>query len=538
MTVDPTWDPRTAATLPALLRGRARNTPDGRAYDFEGRARTHAELWRDAEAFAAALTARGVAAGDRVLLVLPNGHDFFTAFHGAMRAGAVAVPTFPSVPPTRVPEMADLCGASVVVVPSDAPTDQRDVLRQLTGDVPVVSVADPPSGTGPLPAFDALDPASTAFLQYTSGSTGHPKGVVLTHEGLLTNVRQMIAGMALTPDDRFVSWLPCYHDMGLILMTLAPLYLGARLFLLPTSLRDTRPWLDAIEHHRGTFTASPDFGYRLALRAPGPRPDLSTLRVALNAAEPVRPDTIASFHDTFGLQRVMVAGYGLAEATVGVAMWPPGTPNRVDDDGQVSVGPPFPGIRLRIVDDNGADVPNGTSGHLIVDSPANTPSYFGNDAATAALHHPDGGVRTGDIARLDADGNLTILGRAKDVIITGGRSVHPEEVEEIAERVTGVRYAAAIGVDRGRVEGEQLVVVAEIRPDDLPDDVARKRCAIAVTNGINDRFGLRPARVLLVQPRTIPLTHNGKRQRHGLRALHTNGALKDRTLFPPPVVVP
>ncbi|HSR46329.1 MAG TPA: AMP-binding protein [Acidimicrobiia bacterium] len=523
------------ATLVQLLAWRAMVSGDRTAYSYCDDPRTFGELWSDVEGFASALVEQGLRPGGRVVLALPNGHDFFTAFYGAQRAGGVAVPIFPGVPPGRVLEVARLCGAVHVVVPSDTQAETLTRWRRDAGSLHISTALDRPGSAVSLPEVQAED---VAFIQYTSGSTGDPKGVQLSHANLMTNVRQMIAGMKITAEDRFVSWLPAYHDMGLILMTIVPFFLAAPLFLLPTSLSDTRPWLDAITRHRGTFTASPDFGYRLCLRqvAGSNRAanghDLSSLRVALNAAEPVRLSTIDSFHETFGLDRVMVAGYGLAEATVGVSMGEPSTENRIGKRGAVSVGRPFPDITVQILDDTDRVLPPDVIGHIVVKSPANTRGYFQNSGATDTLLASPGAVRTGDIGYLDGEGHLYILSRAKDVMIHAGRTVYPEEVEEIVNGISGVRYSAAIGIDDGRLEGEQIRVLVEIRPDAMPDEKARKSCVVAIARAVHDRFGFRPARVHLVAPKTIPLTHNGKLRRGELRQQYLEGRLDGAILYP------
>lgn len=525
-----------ATTLVDLLRQRATASPDRVAYDFVGEPRTFGQLWADVEQFAAALIERGVGRGDRVVLAIPNGHDFFTGFYGAQRAGAIAVPTFPLAPPARILEVARLCGARHVVAPSDTAPATLEQWRETAAPTRVLT----PSEVASDPAEARLHepgPDDIAFLQYTSGSTGDPKGVQLTHRMLLTNARQMIEGWAITAEDRFVSWLPTYHDMGLIIMTIVPFTVGASLFLLPTQVADTGPWLDCIEANRATFTGSPDFGYRVCLRhlerrRGEPIPDLTSLRVALNGAEPVRATTIEEFHETFGLSDVMIAAYGLAEATVGVATCAPSTRNRVDARGAVSAGRPFPEVVVRILDENDREVSPGRPGHIVVSSPANTTGYFQNETATEALFVDSETIRTGDIGYIDDDGLLYILSRAKDTIIQAGHTVYPQEVEEIANGLPGVRYAAAIGVDHGRVEGEQLTVLVEIRPDALSDD-ARKACVISITNGVAERFGFRPARVHLVAPKTIPLTHNGKLRRAELRRRYLDGSLRPSYLYPP-----
>jgi acyl-CoA synthetase (AMP-forming)/AMP-acid ligase II len=279
-----------AATLVALLAYQAAVGGERTAYFFNDEPRTFGRLWSDVEAFAGALVRHAVQPGGRVVMALPNGHEFFTALYGVQRAGAIPVPIFPGFAAARVIEMAQLCGAQHIVAPAAIPPQQLASWRSMADGVRILTVDT--EGDGPV-ALPEIQPEDIAYIQYTSGSTGDPKGVLLTHDNLLTNVRQMVAGMEITPRDRFVSWLPTYHDMGLTLMTMVPFYLAAPLYLLPTTLRDTKPWLEAITRHRGTFTASPDFGYRMCLRQTAISADgidafdLTSLRVALNAAEPV-----------------------------------------------------------------------------------------------------------------------------------------------------------------------------------------------------------------------------------------------------------
>jgi len=596
----------------------ARDEPDRSAFTFAGREHTFGALWAASGQVARALgSSPGESPdrprdhapteqhGERIVLVLPNGPDFFAAFFGAQRAGAVPVPIFPQSGVERIAHIAGLSGASRVILDPDTPPEtlaavhaRLDAQRTDDGSRPTVvaglEALAPPGPAGPSdepdPAADAL-PADladrTAFLQYTSGSTGAPKGVVITHETLRVNVLQMIEGMEITPEDVFVSWLPVHHDMGLILMTMVPFFLGARLVLLPSSLGDVRTWLRAIADHRGTFTAAPDFAYRLCVRAVRDPSgfDLSSLRVALDAAEPVRATTISRFEEAFGLDRVVVAGYGLAEATVGVSMQPPGTAPAVTPRGLVAIGRPFPGVRLRIVtaaetgatDARGDELGSsdgreetgapdaaeltepGTIGEIVVESPAVTPGYFRDDDATAALFWrgdpnrdpsrerreadpPPGdttgttdeirAIRTGDLGFRDAAGHVYIVGRSKNIILQAGRNLAPQEIEEAVEALPFVRRAAAVGIDRGGLEGEQAYVFAELRRARPPSEERLHEMAADLVARIHERLGLRPGRVFLLTPRSIPRTANGKLRYPALRATFLDGSLAKRIVFP------
>jgi acyl-CoA synthetase (AMP-forming)/AMP-acid ligase II len=519
--------PPAVNTLLELLELRARDNPHRPAFTFLGQPTAFEALWQQVNALAGQLLELGLAPGERVVLAVPNSAAFFAAFFGAQRAGGIAVPAFPGSGPERLLRLAALCGARLMMVPDATPPESLARLRELAAAQGCsVLTTGAAQAAAPGAAFPPVRPDDIAYLQYTSGSTGDPKGVQLTHANLLTNLRQMIAGMEITARDVFASWLPVFHDMGLVLMTMVPFYLAADLSLLPANLKDIRPWLAAISQQRATFTAAPDFAYRLCVRqVPDPRAyDLTSLRVALNAAEPVRAQTIAAFEHAFGLKPVMVAGYGLAEATVGVAMWPPGTPPLVDERGLVSVGRPFPGIDVQIVEGD-TPLPAGVVGEVVVRSPANTAGYFQNAEATARLAWRAGYLRTGDLGYLDSDGCLFIAGRLKNIIKRAGQTIYPQEVEEVVDGVPGLRYSAAVGIDRGRAEGEQVYVFAEVRAgDDLSRD-ALHALAVAIVDHAHAQLGFRPGRVYLLRPHSLPLTHNGKLQHAQLRADYLSGEL-------------
>ncbi|MEI6668046.1 MAG: AMP-binding protein [Acidobacteriota bacterium] len=505
-------------TLPDLIEERAAQTPAQAAFYWDDQPVSYAQLRDGVTRVAALLMDRGVGPGDRVLIRLANGPDFFQAFYGALRAGAIAVPVFPGSGADRIAALARLCGSRLMVAPAADPDP--------VPGIPTVSVADSEACRAE-GAFPVVTPDAVAFLQYTSGSTGLPKGVMLSHRGLLTNIGQLIAGMAITADDVFVSWLPVYHDMGLILMTMVPFYLGAKLILLPTSLANARPWLGSITRYKGTLTAAPDFAYRLAVRyVRDPSAyDLSSLRLALNAAEPVRPRTIEEFERTFGLRNVVIAGYGLAEATVGVCTWTPGTAPLVDPRGVVSVGRPFPQVDITIIDHD-EPVAAGQIAEIAVGSPANTRGYFSDEAETAKLFWRNGHIRTGDLGYLDDQGHLFVTGRIKNIIKHGGETIFPQEAEQIADRLPFVRRSAAVGIDSGGAEGEQLYVFVEVTKAAGADEAALQESAISIVEAIHAQLGLRPGRVYLLRPHGIPITHNGKTQHALLRQRYASGELR------------
>jgi acyl-CoA synthetase (AMP-forming)/AMP-acid ligase II len=428
----------------------------------------------------------------------------------------------------RVADLAALCDAVAVVVDDGLDQTAARTLAGLIGPAQrrLLTLNDVLGWSSAAPPV-AVKGDDIAFLQYTSGSTGDPKGVKLTHTGLLTNMDQMIAGMGITEEDSFVSWLPVHHDMGLILMTMVPMLLARPMVLMPTSVRSISKWMATIAEHRATFTAAPDFAYRLAVRyLRDDRPDVSSLRVALNAAEPVRAGTVTDFERTFGLGHVMAPAYGLAEATVGVSMWEPGKAFLADERGCVSVGRPFPEIGVRIENENGVAEP-GELGEIVVSSPANTRGYWNNQDATLALLTEDGSIRTGDLGYLDHDGNLFMVSRLKNIIIQAGRNIAPGEVEEEVEGLGFVRRAAAVGIDRGGTEGEQMWVFVEPNVEKAQAAEAYDEMVIEVVSAVNGRLGMRPGRVYLLEPRTIPMTANGKLKHAALRTSYLDGSLRD-----------
>jgi 1-acyl-sn-glycerol-3-phosphate acyltransferase len=402
----------------------------------------------------------------------------------------------------------------------------------------------------------AVSPAADApaLIQYTSGSTGTPKGVLLSHANLLANIRAIGEGLDVGPHDVCVSWLPLYHDMGLIGAWLTPLYFGLPVSIMSPLAFLARPsrWLRAIQAHRGTVSAAPNFAFDLAARKIPDGEieglDLATWRLALNGSELVSPDTIERFtrrFAPFGFRpEAMCPVYGMAESSVGLTMAPPGRLPRVDrlvrspfeharriepatpDDPHplrfVSCGRPLPGHEVRVADADGEEVPERREGHIWFRGPSMTSGYYRNPEATAAVVR-DGWMDSGDLG-YQSDGDLFITGRAKDVIIQGGRNVSAQEVEEVVAGVPGIRRGcvAAFGVHDPVLGTERLVIVAETRERDAP---ARDRLQQAVVEYVVGALGTPPDIVVIAGPGTVPKTSSGKIRRSVARDAYLKGIL-------------
>lgn len=522
-------NPESFTTLIDLLAWRAEVSAAKTAFTFNKSSCTFEDLWQGIHDFATMFQKLGVGRHECVMIVLPNSAEFFFAFYGVQRAGGIAVPIFPGSGLERILAIAGSCNARFIAAPANIPAEKMDQLRE-AGTSHGLSIFALNDNLGEIEesSFPTIQPEDIAFLQYTSGSTGNPKGVMLTHANLLTNIRQMIAGMEISERDIFVSWLPVYHDMGLILKTMVPFYLAAETHLLPTNLRDIDLWLETIQLRRGTFTAAPDFAYRLVLsRIRQNEYDLSSLRVALNAAEPVRATTIEEFEKRFGLRNVMTAGYGLAEATVGVSMSKPGQTPKVDERGIISVGKPFPGVEVKIMD-NGEMLKPGQVGEILIKSTANCKGYYKNSDETEKLFQ-DGFIVSGDMGYLDEQGHLYITGRKKNIIKYLGQTIVGQELEEIADSMPGVRFSAAVGIDRKRLEGEQVYLFAEMRNRGTTE--IWEELTLQIVEAVHARLGIRPARVLFLKRHGIPRTHNGKIQHVLLKEQFLSGKLRENTLI-------
>ncbi len=558
------YPPEAAATLIGILDWRVATHGERvhiTLYGEEERSEdiTYRMLQEEAKALAAGLLEHGMSPGDKVAIMLPTGRGFFAAFYGALYAGCVPVPLYPPVRPSQIEDhmrriagIVDNAQAAMLITVDQAKPLSHLLRAQCESLRKALTVADLSVPGTQLPS-PKLKPADIAFLQYTSGSTGNPKGVMLTHTNLLANLRAMQRASGITSADTFVSWLPLYHDMGLIGACMGSLYVGFRLVLMSPLAFLARPgrWLQTIHRHRATVSAAPNFAYELCASKLDERDldglDLNCWRLAYNGAEPVSPDTLDHFAARLarcGFSRAaMTPVYGLAESSVGLAFPPLGRGplvDRVDRDALtrsgiarcvpaddrnalrvVSSGLPLPGHEIRIVDAGGRELPERAQGRVQFRGPSATGGYFRNPEATARLF--DGQwLNTGDMGYIAA-GELYLTGREKDIIIRAGHNIYPQELEEAVCNVRGVRKGgvAVFPATDAHAGTERLVILAETRESSAAE---RNRILAEINSLAVDLAGMPADDIVLAPPRTVLKTSSGKLRRAACRELYERGA--------------
>ncbi|HEY9724782.1 MAG TPA: fatty acyl-AMP ligase [Oscillatoriaceae cyanobacterium] len=556
MAFDPEHDwRRHGDTLPALLETRAGTHGDRTFVTLiteEGeQALGHRALLEGARAVAGALQARGVKPGDRVALVLPTGRAFLECFFGILMAGAIAVPLYP---PARTRGLAEYRARLARLLSSATPSvivtfpRVRMIVEAAAHEAGVRASVHVPEGFSGEYRPVAITSEAIALIQFSSGSTGTPRGVMLSHRQLLANVASVLEVIQPTTSDVNCSWLPLYHDMGLIGGLFMPLFCGQPLVLLSPQLflLDPKRWLRAIHTHRATISTAPNFAYQLlAMRLDDAELaglDLSCWRLALCGAEPVAPATLDAFvarMAPYGFDaRALLPVYGLAEAALGAVFPEPGAGARLDHidrvalaEGQAkaeaagvaytSVGRPLPGFAVRIADADGQALAERRVGEIQLRGPSIMTGYW-NAPDASATAFADGWLRTGDLGYM-ADGELYIVGRAKDLIVKGGRNYAPQDLERACEDVAGVRKGCcvAFGVPDDALGTETLVIVAETRePSEGHAALAR-----TIIDRVLAESDLRPDQVALVPPGTVPKTSSGKLQRSLCRERWLAGTL-------------
>jgi acyl-CoA synthetase (AMP-forming)/AMP-acid ligase II len=547
-----------ARTLIAALEDAAATSSGYRYLRADGSAadQPYAVLFDAARRVAASLAARGLARRTLVGIVSADPETFLTGFFGISLAGLVPAP-LPAPAAISTPDgylrtlepTLRVSGARGIVAHGTIAASLRSTPAGRTA-FDIWTLDDLLGADVAAPASPSLDEA--ALVQFTSGSTSDPRGVVITHRALNANVSAIggPAGLAFSESDRGVSWLPLYHDMGLVGMALSALYFARPTSFLPSLTFLKRPieWLRAIARERGTVSFAPNFAYDLCVRRVSDAAleglDLSSWRVAGCGAEPIRAETLEAFAARFektGFRAAsFTACYGLAEHTLAVTISPPGRGLLVDPVHQdrlssagraepcaagdphavriVSCGVSCPGHGIRIVDAEGRPLPDRTVGDIQARGPSIMREYFNAPDATDDVLH-DGWLRTGDTGYL-AGGELHVCGRRKDMIVAHGRNVYPQDLEWIAGDVPGIRPGRVVAFGTTTGEEPRIVVLVELAgtsadPGQIAADVKRR---------IADGFGLHVDEVRAVPGGTITFTTSGKPQRARARDLYESGA--------------
>jgi fatty-acyl-CoA synthase len=533
---------------------------------------SYTAIERASARYGGALQALGLRRGDRVALILPQAEDFILCFFGAVRAGIVPVPIYPPLGIGQLQVYLDntrhivaKSGARALVTSSK--------IKRLLGTVQAASPAleQVVAVEGIRESLETLRPEKitlddVAFLQFTSGSTSRPKGVLVTHGNLATNIHCILhLGLKANVDDVGVSWLPLYHDMGLIGFVLAPLMQALSIVFLPPLLFLKRPisWFQAFTRHKGTISYAPNFAYALCLKRIREKDlegiDLSTWRVAGCGAEPIRPETLESFASTFAnvgfSEKAFVPSYGMAESTLAIAfstvgggartlsvdgprLWAEGVVSLVPSDDEksvrlVSCGKGFPDHSVKIFaeDDARSDkpLPEGSVGEIRIAGPSVMSGYW-EDAERTRDAFAGPFLCTGDLGFLH-EGELYICGRSKEVVIVNGRNYYPQDMEWEASKVAGVRKGNVIafgakdptGIERDR---ERVVLTFEMQDVEKADHA--HALAQAVRKAVSEGMGLTLDDVVPVGPGVLPKTSSGKLQRAKTRELYESNALARR----------
>ena len=507
-------------------------------------------------------------AGERAVILLPNGPDYAVAFYACLYAGVIAVPAYP--PESGKERYADrlegiLCDATPRFILTQARLRDgiaaslgQTVAHVLAVDTMAVDAAESWRETD-------LKGDAIAFLQYTSGSTSQPKGVCVTHRNLVANEIAIEAALGGTRDDVFVSWLPLYHDMGLILNALEPIYVGALCVLMAPNGFMQRPlnWLRAIHHYKAEVTSSPNFGFDLCVARYRTELmqdiDLSSWKVASVGAEPVRAETLQKFIDTFAAhgfrKEAMFPAYGMAEATLLITGGRRGAGHLTRDisaaalqahrvappkdgaDAQtvVGCGRALEGEQIAIVDpQTRARLPLDRVGEVWVDGPNVARIYWRNEAATHKdLHAQIEGedsttswLRTGDLGFVDESGELFITGRIKDLIIIRGINHYPQDIEQTVQHLhPSLRQNGGAAFSVPDETGEEtLVVVQEIERTERNRIDAEELTGL-IREGIADQHEVFARHIALIRPGSLPKTTSGKIQRSLARKLWLEGRL-------------
>lgn len=538
---------------------------------------SYTALERASARYGGALQALGLRKGDRVVLICPTNEDFVLCFFGAIRAGIIPVPIYPPLGLGQLQGYLDNTRHIVAKSGARALVTTAQIKR-LLGTVQAASptLEQIVAVEAIRESLETLRPEKitaddVAFLQYTSGSTSRPKGVTLTHGNLMANVKCIMHdGLKVTPEDRGISWLPLYHDMGLIGFVISPVVHRIPVTFLPPLLFLKRPasWLQAFTRHKGTIAYAPNFAFALCVKRIRDRElegiDLSSWRVAGCGAEPIRPETLEAFAEKFAKvgfdKNALLPSYGMAESSLaisftelgegmktlsvdGATLWGENTVKLVPEDREgavrlVSCGTKFPDHEIAVFspDDAAGEAPlaAGQVGELRIKGPSVMKGYW-EDVERTRESFVNGWLKTGDLGFLH-EGHVFICGRSKEVIIVNGRNYYPQDIEWEASQAEGVRKGNVVAFGaRDNVERDRERVVVAFECQDVAKtadarDLAREKqpLAQAIRKLVQDGLGLTIDDVVPLAPGVLPKTSSGKLQRAKTRELYESGELTQR----------
>jgi len=504
---------------------------------------------------AAHFLAQGIVRGDRIALVIPEGEHFIPAFLGGLWMGAVPVPLYPPLSLGKLDAFMDaLVTILNVAKPKALVTTERvaKILWSAVGRIPSIEkviIAEDLQrelpGT-PLPPAETFAEDDLAFLQFTSGSTALPKGVMVTHGSLAANCKAIVYDcLKVDPTiDVAVSWLPLYHDMGLIGLVLAPIFLKIPTVYIPTLsfIKNATIWMETLHKYKGTMSFAPNFAYALVTKRARAeqlaRWDLSRMRVFGCGAEPINPETMRAFVEKFAAAGVrptaVLPCYGMAEATLAISFIGLDEPlkvDRIDSDRYhadkkaapgkglevVNCGRVIPGHEVSIQDEDGRLLPERSVGEICFRGPSLTKGYWNSPEATREAGF-GGWLKTGDLGYL-AGGEVHVSGRIKDILIINGRNYYPQRIEWLVNELPGIRKGSAVVFTRPGASSEEIVVAAETRERD------EATLKATILTRVNEEFSLSVSDVSLVSPGALPKTSSGKLQRRKTREQYLTGKL-------------
>lgn len=520
---------------------------------------TFPEIEQETARRAAGLQSRGLVKGERVALVLPDPKDFVLTFLAAVRIGVVPVPLYPPLYLVNLDSyfqhMENILrssGARVLITSPNLQNNLAPILERVAA-LEQFLTAESLIIEGMKPDYCDIAPDDLVFLQYTSGSTMNPRGVMVTHRSLLSNVKCfMQEGLEMVPGrDKGVTWLPLYHDMGLIGFVLGPICYGISVVFIPTMrfIKNATVWMETIHAHRAAVSFAPNFAFALVLRRARAgdlaRWDLSCIKALGCGAEPIQPGMMREFARVMGDEcnlrpTAIMPSYGLAETTLAATMkklkeiirFRRVDKTQFEAEGRaieatndkpylehVSCGSPFSEHSVAIMDDEGRELSEGREGEVCLRGSSIAAGYINNHEAWEASFH-DNWLHTGDLGYM-ADGELYITGRIKDLIIINGRNIHPQQIEWELMKIDGIRMNGAVAFSVPGENSELLIVAVETRTNDTADLVSK------IEEAVYGSIFIKPTEVICLRSGALPTTSSGKLKRQQVRYQYIN-----RTLVP------